>query len=112
MGESIDSDTMFESWVVTGNEKLKEDFSYYFPTDPRNEYMDCWCIVDGKRTLNNKGWGDLSRLLDLFELFFANERMGKYWEMEKSRISKILTAEQERRKHERSIFGRIRRLFD
>ena len=38
----LDADTMFENWLVTKDERLKNDFLYYYATDPRKEYFTIW----------------------------------------------------------------------
>ena len=35
----LDADTMFENWLVTRSNRLREDFEYYYATDQRLDYF-------------------------------------------------------------------------
>ena len=97
------ADTMFENWLISSDEKLKSDFAYYFPTDPRNEYMSFWTKINGERiptpgTINKEA---LERLLDLQHKYLYDNRYLKYAKRDIDIISNILKKETERRKKEK-----------
>ena len=79
----LDADTMFENWVVTNDDRLRKDFTYYYGADPRVEYMKMW---NGRREFIGE---DFDKAEALINSIFSNERFQKYKTKELSEVIRL-----------------------
>lgn len=82
---TLDADTMFENWLVSGNMQLEKDFMYYYATDPRVEYIELW-----NKVFDKYDYKDAKRIEELIPEIFVGDRFGRYKESEYSNLKEIV----------------------